>query len=537
MVKTPSEAQVYAVLMDGKKEEQQRVQRRRRRLLSTGSLVFLSVTLAAIVTFHLWVTWQLQQKVTALQVQVDGLLTLNLPELRNQFGDLYDLRDLSFPGLRGPPTSPDQDNEGDGFAERDPSDDSDEDDIDDDDDDYDDEESVYSDSGRRKRQADLSSHTEDGVPIYDRGYGVSTNRTEGLRIYQSLLNGGRSVTPKTSDSNPEETTSWAILPHHRQNRFWKEERKDRKDRHFPSPRTTTRPSNTNVQFRSSRVKPSVLDQPTSRPDVQKLWPASATSRNDLNSGGASGASSASGATGGDERINAATAPAVTSTTSRRDHRDHRKDHKATQRRNGAIFKVQQPSGEPAPVQATDYGRRPAPVASSPAGKKRYHKKHLRQLDHLATAVHLVADPRNSTSNIQNEVEMASRNELGLHTSWKMADLSMAASSLVKIDGATITVKESGLYFIYAQVHYLDAHVINAYEVFVNTEPFLRCVTSSHWAEASQPVAVANTCYTAATTQLRDGDKLFLRDIEPMRYSVLQPSKTFFGLVRIAPISH
>ena len=110
MVKTPSEAQVYAVLMDGKKEEQQRVQRRRRRLLSTGSLVFLSVTLAAIVTFHLWVTWQLQQKVTALQVQVDGLLTLNLPELRNQFGDLYDLRDLSFTGLRGPPTSPDQDN-------------------------------------------------------------------------------------------------------------------------------------------------------------------------------------------------------------------------------------------------------------------------------------------------------------------------------------------------------------------------------------------------------------------------------------------
>lgn len=47
--------------------------------------------------------------------------------------------------------------------------------------------------------------------------------------------------------------------------------------------------------------------------------------------------------------------------------------------------------------------------------------------------------------------MASRNELGLHTSWKVADSSMGAPFLVKIDGATITIKQSGLYFIYAQV--------------------------------------------------------------------------------------
>ena len=138
-------------------------------------------------------------------------------------------------------------------------------------------------------------------------------------------------------------------------------------------------------------------------DVQKLWPASPASpasRNELNSGGG-----ASGGSVGDERINAATAPAVTSTTSRRDHKDH-KDHKPEHRRNGAIFKVQQPSPgrlsrDPAPLQATDYKRRTASPASSP-GKKRYHKKHLRELDHIATAVHLVADTRNSTSNIENE---------------------------------------------------------------------------------------------------------------------------------------
>lgn len=136
--------------------------------------------------------------------------------------------------------------------------------------------------------------------------------------------------------------------------------------------------------------------------MQKIWPASVASRNELS--------------GADERINAATAPAVTSTTARRDHKDH-KEHKPAHRRNGAIFKVHQPSPgrpsrDPAPVQATDYKHRAAPAvpsassvppaSSAVSGKKRYHKKHLRELDHFATAVHLVADTRNSTSNIENQ---------------------------------------------------------------------------------------------------------------------------------------
>ena len=90
-----------------------------------------------------------------------------------------------------------------------------------------------------------------------------------------------------------------------------------------------------------------------------------------------------------------------------------------------------------------------------------------------------------------------------------------------------------------QVHYLDEHAVNAYEIFVNTEPFLRCVTTSQSADVQASLTSspkANTCYTAGATQLREGDKLFLRDVEPMRYSVLQPSKTFFGLIRLAPIS-
>lgn len=64
------------------------------------------------------------------------------------------------------------------------------------------------------------------------------------------------------------------------------------------------------------------------------------------------------------------------------------------------------------------------------------------------------------------VEIASRNELGLHTSWKIApsnwDSPLKTTPLVKIDGAILTVKQSGLYFIYAQVNIMRPHHFISY---------------------------------------------------------------------------
>ena len=62
------------------------------------------------------------------------------------------------------------------------------------------------------------------------------------------------------------------------------------------------------------------------------------------------------------------------------------------------------------------------------------------------------------------VEIASRNELGLHTSWKLVssewESPLRSQALLKIDGATLTIKQSGLYFIYAQVIYITSIVFN-----------------------------------------------------------------------------
>lgn len=132
------------------------------------------------------------------------------------------------------------------------SEESDEDDDDDNDDNDEDPTNDTSDNDgqqRRKRQIDLSSHTQDGVPIYDRGY-FAHNRTEGLRIYQSLLSNGprsdsvkspaihwgssaTSVVPSaggattTPSTNTAAVTEQPVPNHARQNHFWRGQKKEK----------------------------------------------------------------------------------------------------------------------------------------------------------------------------------------------------------------------------------------------------------------------------------------------------------------------
>jgi len=80
--------------------------------LGWSFLLAMSAACLVVLTFHLWITWHLQQKVVALQVQVDSLSALDLNEMRTQLRDLYDLRDLHAEresGLPGLPTSADED--------------------------------------------------------------------------------------------------------------------------------------------------------------------------------------------------------------------------------------------------------------------------------------------------------------------------------------------------------------------------------------------------------------------------------------------
>ncbi|KAK5639644.1 hypothetical protein RI129_012136 [Pyrocoelia pectoralis] len=102
----------------------------------------------------------------------------------------------------------------------------------------------------------------------------------------------------------------------------------------------------------------------------------------------------------------------------------------------------------------------------------------------------------------------------------------------EVNDGTIKVKENGLYFVYSQIFYLDEHDTNGYRVFKNKEVFLQCTTMTH---STERIVKGNTCYTAGLTLLNEGDEVNVQDLGTGRYSIFEPGKSFFGLIKIADI--
>lgn len=285
---------------------------------------------------------------------------------------------------------------------------------------------------RRKRQADLSSHTQDGVPIFERGYGVTLNRTEGLRIYQSLLANGGRVDSRTSEASNVQATEAPIQQHHHRQNSWRSGRKEKSRHRHQSKLSTTSPlsddlfelspnaefdatsdhqdlhrstssapsRNGNVEFRHSRVKTSPDNQPLSAVQGdQKPW--STTRTNGMPGILPMGAPLHTSALQ-EERISAATAPAIlTKTVTASVGPSASSSNRARQQPN--IFKVTQPAliSRSQADNAEDSSRdSPSPSTNN---RRKINKKQLRDLSHTATAIHLVADTRNvSSANMENQ---------------------------------------------------------------------------------------------------------------------------------------
>ena len=56
----------------------------------------------------------------------------------------------------------------------------------------------------------------------------------------------------------------------------------------------------------------------------------------------------------------------------------------------------------------------------------------------------------------------------------------------------------GVYYIYAQINYLDEHDVNAFQILHNDDPFLLCTTMTNTGR-SHTISKANTCYTGYLT--------------------------------------
>lgn len=65
------------------------------------------------------------------------------------------------------------------------------------------------------------------------------------------------------------------------------------------------------------------------------------------------------------------------------------------------------------------------------------------------------------------------------------------------------------------------------------ESLLQCAQSAHSAD---PRDKPNSCFSASALFLRKGDRLAVRNTGGDRHSVMQPEKSFIGLIQLADTS-
>lgn len=152
---------------------------------------------------------------------------------------------------------------------------------------------------------------------------------------------------------------------------------------------------------------------------------------------------------------------------------------------------------------------------------------------------------------------------GVYADWKPAYWvnDHAMERFFSMNQGVVTVKEHGLYYIYAQVNisrhfdmghphpplftmicyfcafssqifYHDDHDTNGYIVEHNAEPLYQCTTATH---SNQRVTKSNTCHTAGINYLSAGDRIHIKDLGSHRYALFDASKSFFGLIKVGDL--
>ncbi|XP_063824303.1 protein eiger [Ostrinia nubilalis] len=99
----------------------------------------------------------------------------------------------------------------------------------------------------------------------------------------------------------------------------------------------------------------------------------------------------------------------------------------------------------------------------------------------------------------------------------------------------VHVHHTGVYLVYVQIYYLDSHDIISWVLHRTNaetegrETLLQCAQSSHSVERLDK---PNSCFSAAALFLRAGDRLAVRNTGGDRHSLMEPEKSFIGLVKL-----
>uniref|UniRef100_A0A1L8E3A3 Putative tumor necrosis factor n=1 Tax=Nyssomyia neivai TaxID=330878 RepID=A0A1L8E3A3_9DIPT len=103
-----------------------------------------------------------------------------------------------------------------------------------------------------------------------------------------------------------------------------------------------------------------------------------------------------------------------------------------------------------------------------------------------------------------------------------------------LEDGGVTVKESGVYLIYAQIYYNDKRDSYSFTIRRNGSPILLCeVTSRN--NHSHDAQNKNTCYTSGVVFLQADDRIQVKSGENQHYVLFHPHTSFFGLVKLGAL--
>lgn len=157
-----------------------------------------------------------------------------------------------------------------------------------------------------------------------------------------------------------------------------------------------------------------------------------------------------------------------------------------------------------------------------AAAKRKNRKHTRRSRGRSqiTVAHFIAS--NNTMEDNSLV----------HRSWSPAPWmdKLGLNKKYQLSLGTVTVKEPGLYYIYAQVLYNNGRYGTGYQIMVDGIPVMECTLA--------PLEPTNSCHTSGVSYLPRNAAVVIRDLERYMTPVIREEASFFGLVKLldAPAS-
>ncbi|XP_059082067.1 uncharacterized protein LOC131879705 isoform X2 [Tigriopus californicus] len=155
------------------------------------------------------------------------------------------------------------------------------------------------------------------------------------------------------------------------------------------------------------------------------------------------------------------------------------------------------------------------------------------------AIHYVAtiNPVNpSHHHATQEIQGLGRveNEVGRFEQWvpaRWASRMGAIKAFPMTNEGRMTITQSGIYYLYVQINYLDSHDVNSYQILANGKPLFSCTSMT---QTKHPTSdKANTCFTGGVTFLEKGDLVSIHDLQPGRFAVLVSSHSFFGAIQLS----